>query len=332
MKNKIKKVSYSIILILVTVTVFSFVMLYISPKPIFILAKHLTTRGTITKPENFKQIEKRTIVEKNVIYDREYTNSLLDIYYPKESTEKIPVVLYIHGGGFIKGNKEMAKYFGPVFVEDKYAFISLNYDLVPSVTIFDQLKQINQSLKFIVENADKYSLNVNKINIAGSSAGGFLALQLLSAYNNHSYANSLNINLVDNVTFNSILLYSSVYDLSAFQNFEEQPLDKYLINKVGWGITGDKYWEKNIWINETLNLNNYISEKFPPMFITDGNQNTFLKQALTYIDGLQIKGIVPTTLFFDSNERVEHGYQLNMESKFSKEAIRQSLSFLKKYE
>ncbi|MHC5372261.1 alpha/beta hydrolase [Enterococcus sp. LJL120] len=328
MGNIVKKILLGITIVILTLIVICFGILYFTPGPLFTLANLVPVEANLTKPENYSTIESSITVEQNILYSENYPNSSLDIYFPKLSTEKFPVIFFVHGGGFFKGEKEMAKYFGPTLSDSQYAFVSIDYNLVPNATVFDQIKQVNEAFKFIVENADKYSFDTSKINLAGSSAGGFLVLQLLSAYYDKGYAEELEIDTVKNMNIKSILLYSAVYDLSAFQSFEGNVFENYIMAKLGWGLTGEKNWKNDRELGESLNLNNFMSYDFPPMFITDGNTQTFTEQAKNYIHQLEEQNIPVQELFFDSQEKVGHGYQLNMASEASKKAIFQSLDFL----
>lgn len=326
-----KKILMSI-LILITITFLILsIVLYFNPNPLFKIARLVPIEAKLTKPDNYADVEAGTKVKQNINYSKNYSESSFDIYYPKQTIEKLPIVIFIHGGGFFKGEKEMAKYFGPAISIDKYAFISVDYNLVPDATVFDQINQINELLKFIKKNSDKYFLDINNINLAGSSAGGFLALQLATAYKDTKYAEELKIEIEKNINLNSILLYSAVYDLSEFQTFDgEFPLN-YLLAKFGWGITGYKDWKTNKELGELLNLNKHISNDLPPMFITDGNTRTFTKQAKEYACNLDKFDVPFKTLFFDTNEKVGHGYQLKMNTKSSRYAIKESLLFLEKW-
>lgn len=324
-----KKIALGVsIIILISILSF-FTILFFTPKPLFAAIKAIPVEANLTKPSNYSEIEENISVRKNITYSNEYLESSLDIYSPKKLKESAPVILFIHGGGFFKGEKEMAKYFGPTLSNEEYIFVSINYNLAPNATVFDQIKQVNEAVKFIVENAEQFSINKNEINLAGSSAGGFLALQLLSAYHDDSYAKKIEIQPVKNTLYKSLLLYSAVFDLSEFQNFDGNILSNYVVSKMGWGLTGEKNWKQDKHLGQLLNLNNYISEKFPPIFITDGNTNTFTKQAKSYVARLEEFKVPTQTLFFDSKVEVGHGYQLNMASHASEKAVAQSLEFLK---
>jgi len=323
-----KKFLIGIPLALILILFVCFISLSFTPKLLFTAIKALSPEANLTKPDNYSALKKNIQTKKNIIYSEQYSESSLDIYSPKKKQGKLPVILFIHGGGFFKGEKEMAKYFGPALSNGQYAFVSIDYQLVPEATLFDQLKQINQALAFINENAEKYSWDVNQLNLAGSSAGGFLALQLLSAYHDKDYAESLAIQPVEQLHINSLLLYSAVYNLAEFQSFEGSRLTNYVLGKVGWGLTGEKAWKTDKKLAKTLNLNNYIRRDFPPIFITDGNTKTFTVQAKAYTEELKRKNITTETLFFDPENAVGHGYQLNMKTLASKQAINKSLDFL----
>ena len=310
---------------------FCLVLLSYTPKPLFSVIDLYPIEAKLTKPHNYSAIEKKSQATKDIQYSSLYPNSMLDIYSPKGATEKLPIILFVHGGGFFKGEKEMAKYFGPTISSDRYIFVSINYNLVPSTTIFDQVRQVNEALRFIIDNADEYSLDVDRINLSGSSAGGFLALQLASAYYDKDYAELLKLNPVNGVTINSLLLYSAVYDLSEFQSFEGNIFSKYLLSKMGWGLTGIKGWQQDKNLGELLNLNKYRRQDFPPVFITDGNTQTFTEQASNYANELKKMNVPVQTLFFDSKEKVGHGYQLKMDSQASEKAVKSSVEFLNRW-
>lgn len=100
---------------------------------------------------------------------------LLDVYYPEKTTEKLPVIIDIHGGGWMYGNKELNEYYCLSLTDRGYVVFNLNYRLVPDVTVNEQLQDVAYALKWISENMDKYPCDTNSILLTGDSAGGQLA-------------------------------------------------------------------------------------------------------------------------------------------------------------
>lgn len=316
--------------LLLIMTLGFLILLQFTPKPLFSLANLVPLEANLTPPDNFHEMSAETRTDKEIPYSQYHQHNRLDIYRPKKADGPLPVLLFIHGGGFFKGDKDMATYFGPAIASNGYAFVSIDYDLAPNATIFQQLQQVNEAVKFISDHAATYGLDPQRINLSGSSAGGFLALQLLSAYHDKDYAAELELATSPTLSFRSLLLYSAVFDLSTFQKDPGNPLTAYLMSAFGWGLTGEKNWQNDRNLGQLLNLNHQIAPDFPPLFITDGNTKTFTTQAKNYVQQAEKNKLAVETLFFPESQQVGHGYQLQMDTPAAAEALEASLAFLKK--
>ena len=99
----------------------------------------------------------------------------------------MPVVIYLHGGAWSHGNKDLIlnnyrEYVLQELLRNQYTVISVDYTLLNKSTHIDKpLQDIRDALDWIRINADKYGLDVHNVGIWGGSAGGHLAL--LTAYN-----------------------------------------------------------------------------------------------------------------------------------------------------
>lgn len=100
---------------------------------------------------------------------------LLDIYYPQGTTENIPVIIDIHGGGWMYGYKEINKYFCLKLAQKGFLVASINYRLAGDVLFDDQIRDIFAALKWLGENLKYYPADMNNIFLAGDSAGGHFA-------------------------------------------------------------------------------------------------------------------------------------------------------------
>lgn len=121
-------------------------------------------------PENVKKIA-------NVEYAKAGDKSLLlDLYLPKNSSEKVPVIMWVHGGGWLNGSKGNGK--GLWLVEHGYAVVSIDYRLTQEAIWPAQINDCRSAVRFLRSNADKYGLNGDKIAAWGGSAGGHLVAVL----------------------------------------------------------------------------------------------------------------------------------------------------------
>ncbi|MCM8542271.1 MAG: alpha/beta hydrolase [Lentisphaeraceae bacterium] len=113
----------------------------------------------------------------DVEFAKEGDKSLqLDLYLPKNSSEKVPVVMWVHGGGWLKGSRTKAK--GLWLVEHGFAIASISYRLTTEAIWPAQINDCRSAVRFLRSNADKYGLNGNKIAAWGGSAGGHLVTVL----------------------------------------------------------------------------------------------------------------------------------------------------------
>lgn len=114
----------------------------------------------------------------------EYHN--MDIYGPKNSTEKLPVVVMIHGGGYISCDKSINECQGKYFATKGFRVVNINYTLQPEAGFIEGVQEIFHALRWIVNHADEYYFDKNQICVYGDSAGGHYAL-LTAAVQNSEY-------------------------------------------------------------------------------------------------------------------------------------------------
>ena len=113
----------------------------------------------------------------NINYSRDDSvEHSLDIYY-KDNNEVKPILIDIHGGGFISNDKELNHLFGNYIAQKDFVVFNINYRLAyPEYTVFDQIIDIDCALKWIIKNAKNYNANIDEIYIAGHSSAGVLVV------------------------------------------------------------------------------------------------------------------------------------------------------------
>jgi len=113
----------------------------------------------------------------NVAYATTSSSQKMDIYLPT-GDGPFPVVVFIHGGAFLMGDKSMEASNAAVMVSKGYAAVSINYRLSGEAKFPAQIQDCKTAIRFLRANASKYKLNPDKIASWGASAGGNLSALL----------------------------------------------------------------------------------------------------------------------------------------------------------
>lgn len=103
---------------------------------------------------------------------------IMDLYLPKNSDGEVGLVLFIHGGAWVAGNKDgYADNIQDICEEYGYAAAAINYRyLSDSVTLNDIADDIDLALQKIKSIGEENGININKVLLTGTSAGGHLSL------------------------------------------------------------------------------------------------------------------------------------------------------------
>lgn len=112
----------------------------------------------------------------NIPYINDKTaEHMLDVYFPENSNERLPVIIDIHGGGWMSGSKEINKNFCTNIAVKGFCVFSINYRLAGKHKFNEQIEDIFEAFDWIAQNAGAYPADLGNAFLAGDSAGGHYA-------------------------------------------------------------------------------------------------------------------------------------------------------------
>jgi acetyl esterase/lipase len=113
---------------------------------------------------------------KDIIYKSTGTAPLmLDIEVP-EGEGPFPVVMYVHGGGWVSGTKDQFAKQSEAMASEGFAGVRISYRFIaPGLTFEDTVSDLLDAFEFIKKNQQKYHFDINRFAIVGASAGAHLA-------------------------------------------------------------------------------------------------------------------------------------------------------------
>ena len=197
-------------------------------------------------------------VEKDVVYDDALPDvCTLDIYCPPlKGREKYPVLVDIHGGGWITGDKHWRRGLNRAFADMGLCVISPNYGLSPRFKYPECVKHLFACFKWICDHAEERRLDLDNVLITGDSAGGQLACLVLAIQNNAEV--KARIGAVDSpLRFKGGMLVCGAYDPDSMAK-------NILSNKLFLEMTG--YGRKHLREfkdYDLMNPVNFVDKDFP---------------------------------------------------------------------
>jgi arylformamidase len=103
-----------------------------------------------------------------------HERQVLDVYSPPHA-KNLPVVFWIHGGGWQTGDKSSVQIKPQAFNDKGFVFVSTNYRLLPQVDMGTIVRDIAQSIRWVHDHIAEYGGDPERLLIMGHSAGAQLA-------------------------------------------------------------------------------------------------------------------------------------------------------------
>jgi acetyl esterase/lipase len=100
---------------------------------------------------------------------------LLDLFVPQGAGSQLPVIVFLHGGGWSGGTRTTGPDFKRFFAQSGFAMASIEYRLTPSVTFPGNVEDVKTAIRWLRKNARTYGLDAGRIGLWGTSAGATLA-------------------------------------------------------------------------------------------------------------------------------------------------------------
>lgn len=118
--------------------------------------------------------------ENDVVYDSiNSTNLVLDVFSPSVKRQAVrPALVFIHGGCFSMGSRKDIPEEIKRLADDGFTVFSVEYRLAPKDPYPAAVDDVRAAIRFIRKNADRFSVDPEKISVHGESAGGYLAVVL----------------------------------------------------------------------------------------------------------------------------------------------------------
>ena len=216
----------------------------------------------------------------NLPYGEDVTWQILDLYRPKSAVGSLPVIVNVHGGGWVYGTKETYQYYCMSLAQRGFAVLNFSYRLAPEYRFPAPLEDLNLVIGWLGTHAGRYGLDLNRVYAVGDSAGAHTLAQYACICTNDQYAKAFPFAVPQGFSFTAVALNCGSYSVQELpQSMFPQLLDCYLPGH-------DPEHER-----ELMQVPNYVTSAFPPSFIMTSNGDFLKDQAEPFAKLLQKRGI-----------------------------------------
>ncbi len=277
------------------------------------------------KRTKFKDVE--FVINTDIVYDESNPQACKLDTYKVKGDGKLPVFFYIHGGGFVAGDKYYRRALSRWCANLGYFVVNVNYGLCPEYQCPEPHRQLVRALNWVGQHADELNLDLNRMVVGGDSAGGYYAATLAGITLDKDLQAKLGV--ATDLKFKAAVLNCGIFDVGvALKN--KYPLDlggKLLKDFANIGKDEIDTYE---W-KELLSTLPMVTNDYPKCFITSAGKDIFCGgQAEAMIEALDKQGIYHEE--YASVKLLDnHCYSLNWESKAARENNVKTADFMKRF-
>lgn len=273
-------------------------------------------RGLST-PEDIERIN-------DIQYGADERWNLLDIYRPKNNTEKLPVLVIVHGGAWVYGTKEVYQFYGMSLAQKGFAVVNANYRLAPEHKFPAQLEDVNQQIEFVLKHAGEYGMDSRNIFMTGDSAGAHILGLYLGICTDPEYASLYPFQTPEGFLPRAVLMNCGVYDIGRTSIISEEGDRMLMQDLLPMGGTEAEM--------ERIQVTGHVNAKFPPTFIATavgdfaGLQAPFMEASLK-------KAGVPYEyrIYGTAEQPLYHNFEINQRDAAGIRCNEEEIKFLKRW-
>jgi acetyl esterase/lipase len=251
-----------------------------------------------------------------------------DLFAPAHAGAPLTAIVWVHGGGFIAGDKEAVANYLRILAARGFAAIGLEYSKGRGHAYPQPVAQVNAALAHLVAHAGELGIDADRLVLAGDSAGAQIAAQVALVATDADYAHRLGIQPgVDARRLRALALVSGAFDLSRIRYDGE---GAWIVNTFLWAYTGKRRYLDDPRVM-LASINQHVDARFPPSFVASGNGDPLEPQARRLVARLAELGIPHAELFFapDHSPAQPHEFQFTLDTAEGRQALEAMVAFLR---
>ena len=246
---------------------------------------------------NMKIQQGRVSIKEGIVIGEGDGRSLeADVFLPPLEEKNRPAVLFIHGGGWIEGDRSQLRGYGILLARLGFVCMCNSYRLSDESIWPAQIQDVNCAIRYLRANATDLGLDPDRIGVSGNSAGGHLSLMAAATNYDQIFEGEGGNNEVSS----EIKAVCAIYPPTTIRQLEMvNPLENAFLMLMGKEAKKEDY--------DKASPLNYVTEDYPPCMLIHGSTDSVvrLKDSTKFYEKL-IEFNRPASLHIFSEE--EHAF------------------------
>jgi acetyl esterase len=330
-----KRIGLTVFALIVLLAATTYIAFQASPWPGALIVRTLFDAGSEQTSKGLAKYVPASVASRpDLRYDPGDADAYVDFPSSVQRTDRaLTTIVWIHGGGFVSGNRKQIANYAKILAGHGFTVASVDYGIAPSVTYPKPVRQIAAAIAYLESNAQALHVDPERFVLAGDSAGALLAAQLATVVTVPSYAKALNVIAPVRATqLAGMILYCGIYDAKPFflASSGGGP-GGGLLRTILWSYSGTKAFSTDP-LFASASVIDYVSDRFPPTFISAGNGDPLEPQSRAFAATLSKRHVSIDQLFFSKTHApaLPHEYQFDLGDTGGRVALERSVAFLSK--
>lgn len=277
---------------------------------------------------SYRPTPKEIRVERNLKYG-EGSRHNYHLIYQKAPKPNRPLMIYIHGGGFISGLLRLRDGYCVEWAKKGFFVANIGYEYAPQATFPTQVRECFQAIEKVLERAKEDNVDTSQVLIAGESAGVFFSYAVAQACQDEEYFKKLGISF----RYQGSFKITSVLSICGASSFEGAFDSSFPGIKIMLGSFLGKNFKELKAARESHELKNLtptVTENIPPSVIIYATKDPLQQESFRLAEELKEKK-VPYILLKAEGSIALHALAIDVTKKRSRQLIEQSAEFLRPY-
>lgn len=264
-------------------------------------------------------------IVKEIQYSNRAHNNTLNIYYPERKQDEYPIIVNVHGGGYVYSNKETYEAYCMTLASHGFAVVSFDYDLAPHQKYPTPIVQLNECMHWLKRHHSSHQMDIMQLFMIGDSAGAQIMTQYVTMLTSDTYRKIFQFDL-PSINVLGIAINCGFFNAIDIANAKKKSLTRFMVRGLMEDYVGKDFHVKQ----KEINCESYINEHFPAVFVASSVNDLLVGKAPEILHNLRRHNI--KTIYREYGQGdffAQHNFQMDIRRPNAKQCTLDEMNFFK---